>query len=986
LTFLPQLNRVKTVASSHCDSYAQTFSGWIRALAEILKVFVEPSKNGIIMGSALVACACFAYLLVGFQWIIWLQWLAGLSICGYALWPHRSRLPSGINLRDAITAGGLFLLSLPAFIGSIYTVPFQVGADEAAAVFTEQQWTADGVNDIFGLSGYYGFTYFHFMVQAWLSKLLGAVNLYHMRLVHGFDGSLITLAAFIFFRIIGMSWPLAVTATVVIACNHALIGISRIAFTINFSLLTELIALAFLFAGRKHNCVFLSYVGGICIGIGFYEYYPARVILPIWLLFLACSYLSDRSQANKQQLIKIAGAAALGLALAVAPLATAHIREPSKASDALDFQRHQCLLFPEGREMAKTWGGNTTVEMGVIHNIVNGLTAFNNNEQDRGYEYQNPGHGFVDPLCGVLLWIGFISVLIQMRRQMAARLMVSGFLLQVFSFSFLVTKAPNYTRLLVVLPFVGYFVAYGVDLFATMARNFYRQARRKRGQAAVAVIFLIGNLTIIAWNFEIFHQYSDYGAVHGDPIGGTARYIEARRHQKDHLFVTSASVDFPYYSWEVGSSWNSRVQPFLAPGQQCCVLGPGDITSVRIEPPFTIFMDGKLWSLKKNALRKMYPKLVEHKIFKDTGLIAVENPQVTAQTASTHQAYRQFALYPPKIEALLNAGNHRGAKSICQYLLKSPNALVCGSDYKAAILLYLGIAYSNLKEFPEAEQVLQQAMKLCIAQIGSQDVDTIRFDRALGELYFNWKRWADAEIWYGKIADTQESLQDAYDFSWVSVAAQARRLQAKSLWQVGKRDEAIAIFQRALDYYKRHPERDDPDRLTIVQELDACRNEKEQFSMVKDHLPGGAATAMVVKDEQVKEQKQEEQSSIQDVAQAQADFKKMTTTKGDDDLGRIYARLGLACLDRRNYLEAERAYHHAIAARVSTKKPDDEIAGLYGDLGYVYLQLDRFADAEDSYAKAEDLSSAASGNRQHFERDREFAHFCRQKAMQEAHK
>jgi tetratricopeptide (TPR) repeat protein len=886
----------------------------------------------------------------------------------------RAKAPIKINLSDALTAPLLFLLALPGFIGSIYTVPFQIGADEAAAVYSEQDWLAHGARDLFGLSPYFGFTYFHFLVQAWLAKLMGGVNLYHMRLVHGLDGALIVLLAYIFFRILGLRWLMAVTATIFIASNHGLIGISRIAFTMNFPLAIELIACSFLFWGMQRRCIFTSYIGGLFIGLAFYQYYAARVVLPVWLLFLAYSYFFGTRQLPRSELLKLAGASALGLALTVAPLALAHIKQPNLAANGIDFQKQQCMLFPEGREVAIIWaGGKVSTEAAILHNIVLGLTVFNANEQDHGYEYQNPGHGFVDPLSGVLIWLGFLRVLTFLSGQLAARFMLSGFLLQIFLFSFIVTKAPNYTRLLVVLPFAAYFVAWGLDMFATAARNLLRSSRGNAGQAASLAIFLLGNLTIIASNFFIYQDYVRQGAAHGDPIGGTARYMEARRHQPEHLFITAASVDFPYYFWEDTGSWYYRMKPFLASKQHCCVMSPEDLTSVRIEPPFSIFMDGKLWALKGKDLLKMYPHLIVHKIYSDTQLIAVEDPDVTANSKRAHDAYRAYSEYLPKIQALLTAGNYVAARRLCLYLLKTPDAMVNGTSYKATLLMYLGIAYTHQHCFEEAERTLKGALSLYLGLKGKQDLDSVRFYRAMGDLYFNWQRWADAQYWYAKFADTQESIHHSYEFGWVPSAADARRYEGFAFWKQGKRDQAIAAFQRGVDYYKGHPLRDDSDRWAIAKDLELCRSEKEQLASGKITTPSDPLMATIVKDEPA-------QTPAATTVQAVEEAGMITTIKGDQDLGRLYAKLGLACLDRRDYLEAERAYHQAAAVMARSKKPDDEMAQIYGDLGYVYVQLARFREAEESYRKAINLSSNESANRQHYERDLEYAQYCLQKA------
>jgi tetratricopeptide (TPR) repeat protein len=941
------------------------------------EIVVHPSRNGMLIGMVLVLCASFAYLLLGFHWPIWFEWLAGIVVCAVALYPYRVKEAIKINRVDVFATLLLFLGALPGFVRSIYTVPFQVNADEAAALLTERVWLFRGYNDLFGLSDYFGFTFCHFLVQGWLAKLLGGVDLYHLRLVHGLDGALIVAAAFVFFRVLGLNRLMAITATVFIGANHSLIGLSRMAFTINFPLFIELIALCFLFQGLKHRCLFTTYIGGVCMGLGFYVYYPGRVVLPIWLMLLAELYLFRPRLLSRKELINVAVASAIGLVLALAPLAVACFKQAPQFRDSLDFQRHQCLLFPEGREMANHWAGSKSVPYGILRNILNGVTVFNNTVEDNGYEYENRDHGFVDPLSGVLLWIGFIRVAFLLSGRLAPTMMISGLLLQMFFFSFIVTKAPNYTRLLVVLPFAGYFVAYGLDMFATMARNVCRTKRRRQGQVLSYLIFAAGNLAIVAWNFSIYHDFAKFGLTHGDPIGGTGRYIEARKNQPNYLFVTSANVaEFPYYNWEVGTSWNSRMLSFLSGKQQCRELAPDELTSLRLEPPFTIFMSGKLWKLKGDKLRQMYPHLVLHPIYEDTGLIAVEDCRITKDSARVHQGYCHLREYMDKVEDLMKVGDYAGATALCVHVLNAPQEVALGTDDKYNLLLYLGIAYTRQKNYPQAEAALLKGLKTCEGMTGKHDDQVVPFTRALGQLYMEWQRWADAQIYWNELVEAYESDQDSLSYGWMPTAAEACRYRGLALWHMGKYDEAIQVLQHALDYYKNHPERTNVDADDIARELEGCRKEKEEVARQKV-----AAAAPKAPDEHTNPQPQQALLTAKAPA-AKAAVSKLAAGDADDDLARLYARLGLACQDRGKYLQAETAYRQALACMDGSQYPNNEMAETYAQLGHVYLQLARYTDAEKSFATAISLCSTDCNKRVYYQRDRDYALHCQQHPVQ----
>ena len=80
---------------------------------------------------------------------------------------------------------------------------------------------------------------------------------------------------------------------------------------------------------------------------------------------------------------------------------------------------------------------------------------FNTDRVDHAYIYPNFGHGIVDPLTGALLWFGALVVLVAAVRHRGnplALFPLVGFLVLWLAFAFLVGQAPDYPRMLVILP------------------------------------------------------------------------------------------------------------------------------------------------------------------------------------------------------------------------------------------------------------------------------------------------------------------------------------------------------------------------------------------------------------------------------------------------------------------------------------------------------------------------------------------------------
>ena len=114
-----------------------------------------------------------------------------------------------------------------------------------------------------------------------------------------------------------------------------------------------------------------------------------------------------------------------------------------------------------------------SISEGIEKNIVWGLTAFNTDRVDEAFIYPNFGHGIVDPLTGALLWLGVLTVLLRaiFRRGPPWSIFpLVGFLLLWLVFAFLVGQAPDYPRMLVILPFVAYLVTEGIRLLAGAAQ------------------------------------------------------------------------------------------------------------------------------------------------------------------------------------------------------------------------------------------------------------------------------------------------------------------------------------------------------------------------------------------------------------------------------------------------------------------------------------------------------------------------------------
>ena len=266
--------------------------------------------------------------------------------------------------------------------------------------------------------------------------------------------------------------------------------------------------------------------------------------------------------------------------------------------------REALLIYKESRLQQRDWVHAKDEWSGYLTNVKNGLWTFNANVVDNSWIYPNWGHGFVDPLTGFLLWVGVgvIGVaLIRRRAGPESLLFLVGFIVLWLSFAFLVNKAPNYTRLLVTLPFVAYLVTEAVRWLAGRWRPIPRAA-------TVVAVALVGAVAV--WNLNIAWDFVQRGRRDGEQIGSTGRYVTAlagipRIH---YYMATDDSGTYSYYDWGNISATQDRIRLFAGnSGQIGSLVNPYQLRNFVAPAPFALFMRRTLWQTAAIDLANRYP-------------------------------------------------------------------------------------------------------------------------------------------------------------------------------------------------------------------------------------------------------------------------------------------------------------------------------------------------------------------------------------------
>jgi 4-amino-4-deoxy-L-arabinose transferase-like glycosyltransferase len=558
-----------------------------------------------VLGFALCAATCLAYARTGYHAAFPVLLLVGVLITAWSL--QRPDAPAderrGDVRSDIVAVAILIAISAPLYWWRLYTTPWQVNTDEVTIMVAAKQVLA-APTDVLGLSGYYGLPAGIFVVIGRLGRLLGGIDLYHMRIVHSCFGVGCVLLAYGLFR--QFCRPLrAATLALFLGANHALFAISRMAMRENTALFLELLALLLLVRGFQRRSRSLTFLGGAATGLTFYTYFPARITLVVWSIVLAAMWLRRPSRVALIRLASFATFFLAGWAVVAAPIVIASAQHHDAASA---YPRQQFLFYPEGRALQQQWTNDRTPADAWKKNIKQGLATFNGKMHDQGYIYANYGHGFVDPVTGVLLWIGLMVATVRLVKSQEPSLpdilAITGFLVLYLSFALVITKAPNYTRLLVVLPFVAYLAGTGLWWLAKAgtSRLLVGRAPDLQARAAASVVIVV-TAVVTLLNVATFRDFVWKGVKEGNDVGSTGRLVEARKQQHGHSWILSADSTAPYYSWGEKGQWQAWLGFFAGPGQPVRVITTTELASLSVPGDFTVFMQRQVWDANEERFR-----------------------------------------------------------------------------------------------------------------------------------------------------------------------------------------------------------------------------------------------------------------------------------------------------------------------------------------------------------------------------------------------
>jgi len=587
----------------------------------------------------IVSVICFyQYFKHGYRTSILCSWYLGLLLCGGAISRIKISQSDGsvLTWQDAKTAFCLMLLFSPVYLTYLFWFPAKFGTVEINYIgmvnkANHFEW------DWFGLFDHN--PKFIIMIMERIGSAMGGVTLIHMRFIHALCGVFIIGAGYLFFRTFA-SKRIALACSMLLASSHALFSLSRIALRDNIPLLLMAIAFCFLYLGFKERKYLLTYLGGIFTGFGFYNYYPARMIIIPWVVFLFVLFVGRKREFKRSYILKSLLTCLFGVLLTIGPIAIVSVK--GNYVHNFNYVKKQISIFPKVKKEKKGITKEKNFQKTYFRNVKNGLFLFNNNGVDRGGNYQNHYVGFVDHVSGIFVWIGALILIIRRQKKLHEVLMLASFFTLYFIYAFFCSRNPHYTRLLPFLLFIVYFVVTGIDGTCTALASLINR-KKEKGRLLNVPFFWVIVYGIIILNFTLFVKYQSNLKVRDLVFARTFRYIHRNKDVDNYHYLIVADKKNKYFWYGSKNALKNWSSFFHDDNQTTSVLGPDEFIRLiedeglpMATSDFTMFLSEKVWKKIKESFSKRFNDFRIHHIDQDGEYKYIEVKKIAPSDSRIH--------------------------------------------------------------------------------------------------------------------------------------------------------------------------------------------------------------------------------------------------------------------------------------------------------------------------------------------------------------
>ena len=587
--------------------------------------------SSLVRGLGVAAVTAGVYAVFGYSPLVLGGWIAAMVLAGESLAVDRRPTPAADRLGPgewaflAAVVAGLACLLLP----HLASMPYEFSTDEIYSTATVRDFQSGRERDPFGLVQWWGLPAMWFAVAGLTAHAVGA-SIESMRLVSALTGLAAIVPLYVWVRAV-LGRGTARLATLLFAFGNAYIAWGRIALHQNSPVLVLCVALALLAVGLRDRCPLRVFLGGIALGLGFHTYPSGQILLFIWAAVLVAAVVTG--SASIRSVGAVGALSGFGALLAIGPML---VTISTSWSAFLMRARAIAISNPEAVERL---GVMLRVDPGTAasENTIRAMLSFNGPYPY--VTYTNPGNGFVDPVMGVLLWLGLALALARPHR-LGTLVCAIGFA-AVYTIGFLTEGAPVHGRLLVALPFVAALGAVAVRrIGVAIAPGEGGAVVRRRLGIAFAAGFIALNLGIYR-NYvgdQITRGRNDEVTAIGRSMGvGVAspgpmgRFLGREpRWDPNTLAVLVTGEDNPVFDWADEKAWRDWMAFFSDPSAVVVVPDVASFTEV-LPTEFrrggwsgaVLFMRTDAWNRERDLLYARYPNLTHRTITDSRRLIEV---------------------------------------------------------------------------------------------------------------------------------------------------------------------------------------------------------------------------------------------------------------------------------------------------------------------------------------------------------------------------
>ena len=467
---------------------------------------------------------------------VFLVWLVGVVLGVAAFVPvvpvRRSLVTLGQRLyRHRLELAGLAVLLLVALLVRVVdleNIPVNLGGDEAAWGL-EALGTLDGAMENPFATRWFGLPSLPFLFLGLSMKVFGT-TVAGLRMLSVFTGTAAVLTVFLLAREL---WGkrVAFFAAALLAFGHYHLHFSRLAFNCITDSLFATLTLFLVVRGARSRRIMYFALSGVVMGLAVYEYYGARLINVIAVIYLAWQGLADRRLRWTYWRLLIVS---LGVTLVVAaPIVLYYLKTPALFSEG--WGRVSILSFDWFAKEQEYYGVGAVVLL--WRQFWKSISAFHYT-LDPTFHYRS-SIPLLDFVSGVLFLFGLVRTVVRWRRRGSGLILV-WFWAAVIIGWVLTENPPSSHRMLVVAPALAILTGLGLNWLVELGQRLIRPSRFLGwDEIAIVTLVLIAILNL-HYYFVVYTPTGIYGNPTAEVATRLGRYLQEQGDAGDTVYFYGA--------------------------------------------------------------------------------------------------------------------------------------------------------------------------------------------------------------------------------------------------------------------------------------------------------------------------------------------------------------------------------------------------------------------------------------------------------------